>query len=103
MTHQGICRIFRGWTGSFFYTVNYLALIMGILLLLVGCEDVQQLLAPAPVEDDDGTIKIGFIYTSDTRSNSLNGAVSQATMKTGTRTRVRSSTKLSMVKHGFTN
>jgi branched-chain amino acid transport system substrate-binding protein len=25
-------------------------------------------------EDDDGTIKIGFMYTSDTRSNSLNGA-----------------------------
>ena len=74
MTHQGIRRIFRGWNRDFFYTVNYLTLIMGILLLFAGCEEVQQLLAPIPAEDDDGTIKIGFIYTSDTRSNSLNGA-----------------------------
>ena len=74
MTHQGIRRIFRDWNKIFFYTVNYLALIMGILLLFAGCEDVQQFLAPVPVEDDDSTIKIGFIYTSDTRSNSLNGA-----------------------------
>ena len=74
MTHQGMRRIFRGWNGSFSYTVNYLALIMGILLLFAGCEDVQQLLIPVPPEDDDSTIKIGFIYTSEIRSNSLNGA-----------------------------
>ena len=74
MTHQGIRRIFRDRNGSFFYSFNYLVLIMGILLLFAGCEDVQQLLAPVPVEDDEGTIKIGFMYTSDTRSNSLNGA-----------------------------
>ena len=60
MTHQGVCRIFRGWNRSFSYTVNYLALIMGILLLFAGCEDVQQLLIPVPPEDDDSTIKIGF-------------------------------------------
>ncbi len=74
MTHQGMCRIFRDWNKILFYTVNYLALVMGVLLLFAGCENVQQLLAPMPAEDDDGTIKIGFMYTSDTRSNSLNGA-----------------------------
>ena len=74
MTHQGMRRIFRDWNKILFYTVNYLALVMGVLLLFAGCEDVQQLLAPVPVEDDDSTIKIGFMYTSDTRSNSLNGA-----------------------------
>ena len=74
MTHQGIGRIFRDWNKILFYTVNYLALIMGILLLFAGCEDVQQLLVPIPPEDDGGTIKIGFIYTSEIRSNSLNGA-----------------------------
>ena len=74
MTHQGIRRIFRDWNKILFYTVNYLALVMGVLLMFAGCENVQQLLAPMPAEDDDGTIKIGFIYTSDTRSNSLNGA-----------------------------
>ena len=74
MIHQGICGIFRDWDKGFFCVVNYLVLIMGILLLLAGCEDVQQLLAPAPDVDDDDTIKIGFIYTSDIRSNSLNGA-----------------------------
>ena len=74
MTHQGMRRIFRNWNKILFYTVNYLAIVLGILLLFVGCENVQQLLAPMPAEDDDGTIKIGFIYTSDTRSNSLNGA-----------------------------
>ena len=73
MTHQRMRRIFRDWNKLFFYTVNYLVLIMGILLLFAGCENVQQLLAPAPPEDDDSTIRIGFIYTSDTRSNSLNG------------------------------
>ena len=74
MIHQGRCGIFRDWDKGFFCLVNYLVLIMGILLLLAGCEDVQQLLAPAPDVDDDDTIKIGFIYTSDIRSNSLNGA-----------------------------
>ena len=75
MTDQGMCRIFRDWNkGSFLYSVNYLAIVMGILLLFAGCEDVQRLLAPGPAEDDDGTIRIGFMYTSDTRSNSLNGA-----------------------------
>ena len=74
MTYHGVCRIFRDWDKVFFYTINYLLLITGILLMFTGCENVQQLLAPVPAEDDDSTIKIGFIYTSDTRSNSLNGA-----------------------------
>ena len=74
MTHQGVGRTFRDRNKIFFHTVSHLVLIMGILLLFAGCEDVQQLLAPVPDEDDDGTIKIGFIYTSATRSNSLNGA-----------------------------
>ena len=74
MTYQGMRRIFRDWNKILFYTVNYLALVMGVLLLFAGCENVQQLLAPMPAEDNDGTIKIGFMYTSDTRSNSLNGA-----------------------------
>ena len=74
MTHQGMCRIFRYCNKICFYTVNYLVLIMGILLLFAGCENVQQLLAPMPAEDDDSTIRIGFVYTSETRSNSLNGA-----------------------------
>ena len=74
MTHQGMRGIFSGQNGIFFHTFNYLVLIMGILLLFAGCEDVQQLLAPLPAEDDDSTIKIGFMYTRATRSNSLNGA-----------------------------
>ena len=74
MTHQGVHRIFRGWNRGFFGTINYFALIIGILLLFAGCEEVQQLLVPVPPEDDDSTIKIGFIYTSEIRSNSLNGA-----------------------------
>ena len=74
MTHQGVGRTFRDRNKIFFHTVSHLVLIMGILLLFTGCEEVQQLLAPVPDEDDGGTIKIGFIYTSVTRSNSLNGA-----------------------------
>ena len=74
MTHQGVGRTFRDRNKIFFYIVSHLALIMGILLLFTGCEEIQQLLAPVPDEDDGGTIKIGFIYTSVTRSNSLNGA-----------------------------
>ena len=42
--------------------------------LFGGCEQVQQLLTPLPDGDDDGAIKIGFMYTRPTRSNSLNGA-----------------------------
>ena len=74
MTHQGIRGIFRDWNKICFYTLNYLVLIMGIVLLFAGCQDVQQLLAPAPDEEDGGPIKIGFMYTSEIRSNSLNGA-----------------------------
>ena len=74
MTHQGMCRVFSGRNKIFFDSINYLVLIMGVLFLFTGCEEVQQLLAPVLPEDGDSTIKIGFMYTSDTRSNSLNGA-----------------------------
>ena len=74
MTHQGVRRIFGNWNGNFLYTVNYLVLILGTLLLFAGCQDAQQLLAPVPEADDDAPIKIGFMYTSEIRSNSLNGA-----------------------------
>ncbi len=74
MTYQGVRRIFGDWNGNFLYTVNYLVLILGTLLLFAGCQDAQQLLAPVPEADDDGPIKIGFMYTSEIRSNSLNGA-----------------------------
>ena len=74
MTHQEMRGVFKNRNRILFYTANYLVLIVGILLLFAGCEDVQQLLVPLPDEDDDGTIKIGFMYTSEIRSNSLNGA-----------------------------
>ena len=41
--------------------------------LLAGCDQIQQLLAPLPSEDDE-TIKIGFIYTTPNRLNSRYGA-----------------------------
>ena len=74
MAHQEVRGIFSDRNRIFFFTVNYLALIVGILFLFAGCGDVQQLLAPVPDADDSGIIKIGFMYTSETRSNSLNGA-----------------------------
>ncbi len=74
MVPQGMCRIFGGWNKRFFYNINYLVLIVGILFLFAGCEEVQHLLAPLPVEEEAGNIRIGFIYTRAARSNSLNGA-----------------------------
>ncbi len=41
--------------------------------LLVGCDQIQRLLAPLPSEDDE-TIRIGFIYTTPNRINSRYGA-----------------------------
>ena len=41
--------------------------------LLVGCDQIQRLLAPLP-SDGDETIKIGFIYTTPNRINSRYGA-----------------------------
>ena len=73
MTHQGMCRIFR-YCNKICFILLIFSSDYGILLLFAGCENVQQLLVPVPVGDDDSTIRIGFVYTSDTRSNSLNGA-----------------------------
>ena len=42
--------------------------------LFAGCDQIQQLLAPLPSEDDDETVKIGFIYTTPNRINSRYGA-----------------------------
>ena len=50
-----------------------------ILLLLIislfwGCDQVQQLLAPLPDTGDEDAIKIGFLYTTPNRNNSRYGA-----------------------------
>ena len=49
-------------------------LIVGSLLLLGGCDRVQQVFTPLPELDGDSPIKIGVIYSSPTRSHTLNGA-----------------------------
>ena len=41
--------------------------------LFAGCDQLQQLLAPSPSEDDE-TVKIGFMYTAPNRINSRSGA-----------------------------
>ena len=74
MTHQEMRGIFSSWSRIFFYTVNYLVLILGILLLLAGCDQVQQLIAPLPEAGDKEVIKIGFLYTTPNRNNSRYGA-----------------------------
>ena len=49
-----------------------------VLLLLItlfwGCDQVQQLLVPLPEVDDEDTVKIGFLYTTPNRNNSRYGA-----------------------------
>ena len=45
-----------------------------ILSLFCGCDQVQQLLPPLPIEGDEETIKIGFLYTTPNRNNSRYGA-----------------------------
>lgn len=39
-----------------------------------GCNQVQELLAPAPNAGDEDTVKIGFLYTTPNRNNSRYGA-----------------------------
>ena len=56
------------------FFVNYLVLIIGILFLLAGCDQVQQLITPLPAASDEETIKIGFLYTTPNRNNSRYGA-----------------------------
>ena len=55
-------------------SVVHLILVMGILMALCGCEQFQQVLTPLPKPDEDAPIKIGVIYSSPTRSHTLNGA-----------------------------
>ncbi len=74
MIHQEMREIFRNWNKVFFYTVNYLVLIMGILLFFPGCEAVQQLLPSLSDTSDEDAIKIGFLYTTPNRNNSRHGA-----------------------------
>ena len=74
MIHQEIRGIFSSWGRIFFSPVNYLVLIIGILFLLAGCDQVQQLITPLPAASDEAAIKIGFLYTTPNRNNSLYGA-----------------------------
>ena len=46
----------------------------GILILLSGCEQFQQVLTPLPEPEEDSSIRIGVIYSSPSRSHTLNGA-----------------------------
>ena len=57
-----------------FFSYPVQLLVVGSLLLLGGCDQLQQVFTPLPDGDDDGAIKIGVIYTSPTRSHTLNGA-----------------------------
>ena len=58
----------------FSYTAVFLILAIGILIPLTGCEQFQQVLTPLPESEAEGLIKIGVIYSSPTRSHTLNGA-----------------------------
>ena len=67
MTNQRIRLNEHGFIGWFWIPL----LLLGFVL--AGCDQLQQLLAPLPSEDDE-TIKIGFIYTTPNRINSRYGA-----------------------------
>ena len=45
-----------------------------MVTLFLGCDQVQQLLAPLPDTGDEEAIKIGFLYTTPNRNNSRYGA-----------------------------
>ena len=45
-----------------------------LIPLFLGCDQVQQLLTPLPIESDEDVIKIGFLYTTPNRNNSRYGA-----------------------------
>jgi branched-chain amino acid transport system substrate-binding protein len=53
---------------------SVLLLIVGSLLLFSGCDRFQQVLTPLPEPDENAPIRIGVIYSSPTRSHTLNGA-----------------------------
>ncbi len=66
--------------------------------LLVGCDQIQRLLAPLPSDDGD-TVKIGFIYTTPNRINSRYGAelaVNQLNEEGGVR-----SVPIELIPHGI--
>ena len=45
-----------------------------LIPLFLGCDQVQQLLAPLPAGGDADAVKIGFLYTTPNRNNSRYGA-----------------------------
>ncbi len=45
-----------------------------LVTLFWGCNQFQELLAPAPDAGDEDTVKIGFLYTTPNRNNSRYGA-----------------------------
>ena len=93
MTNQHIRlneRRFIGWLWVPLFLVS---------ILFAGCDQIQQLLAPLPSEDDDETIKIGFIYTTPNRINSRYGAelaVNQLNEEGGVR-----GTPIQLIPHGI--
>ena len=77
MTYQGAYRTLKSWLRIFELSSNLVVhsiLVMGILLLLGGCDQFQQVLTPLTEPDEDASIKIGVIFSSPTRSHTLNGA-----------------------------
>ena len=93
MTNQHIRRNKRGFIGWLWIPL----LLLGFLL--AGCDQLQQLLAPLPSEDDDETVKIGFIYTTPNRINSRYGAelaVNQLNEEGGVR-----GTPIQLIPHGI--
>lgn len=55
------------------YIARLWILLFLVITLFGGCDRVQQLLVP-PDTDDEGAIKIGFLYTTPNRNNSRYGA-----------------------------
>lgn len=55
------------------YIARFWMLLFLAITLFGGCDQVQQLLVP-PDTDDEGAIKIGFLYTTPNRNNSRYGA-----------------------------
>lgn len=77
MTFQGTNKTVIRWhkdLACFTYAAAFFILAIGIFMPLTGCEQFQQVLTPLPESDDDAPIKIGVIYSSPTRSHTLNGA-----------------------------
>ena len=56
------------------YVNQFWILLFLMIALFWGCDQVQQLLSPLPDTGDEAAIKIGFLYTTPNRNNSLYGA-----------------------------